>query len=86
VRTRVKTPGQNGSRERVFGSLKYERLFLEEIPDALDLAQHAEDYRVEYNHVRPHEDIAWDQPYDVHVGLADPTIPNFDQPKILATT
>ena len=86
VRTRVKTPGQNGSRERGFGSLKYERLFLEEIPDALDLAQHAEDYRVEYNHVRPHEDIAWEHPYDVHVGLADPTIPNFDQPKILATT
>jgi len=26
VRTRVRTPGQNGSRERGFGSLKYERL------------------------------------------------------------
>ena len=25
VRTRVRTPGQNGSRERGFGSLKYER-------------------------------------------------------------
>ncbi|MDQ0906569.1 transposase InsO family protein [Streptomyces canus] len=32
VRTRVRTPGQNGSRERGFGSLKYEKLFLEEIP------------------------------------------------------
>ncbi|WP_203625795.1 hypothetical protein [Streptomyces sp. SID9913] len=35
VRTRVRTSGQNGSRERGFGSLKYEKLFLEEIPDAL---------------------------------------------------
>jgi transposase InsO family protein len=26
VRTRVRTPGQNGSRERGFGSLEYERL------------------------------------------------------------
>ena len=28
VPTRVRTPGQNGSRERGFGMLKYERLFL----------------------------------------------------------
>jgi hypothetical protein len=33
VRTAVKSPGRNGSRERGFGSLKYERLFLEEVPD-----------------------------------------------------
>ena len=29
VRTRVRTPGQNGSRERGLGALKYEKLFLE---------------------------------------------------------
>ncbi len=63
VRTRVRTPGQNGSRERGFGSLKYERLFLEEIDDVLDLVAHAEDYRVEYNTVRPHEAIAWNRPH-----------------------
>ncbi len=79
VRTRVKTPGQNGSRERGFGSLKYEKLFLEEIPDALDLVAHAEDYRVEYNTVRPHEALAWNRPLDVHLGLADPVIPNFPE-------
>lgn len=39
MRTRVKSPGQNGSRERGFGSLKYERLFLEDIDDGLDLAR-----------------------------------------------
>lgn len=32
VRTWVRSPGQNGSRERGFGTLKYERLFLEEVP------------------------------------------------------
>ena len=72
VRTRVRTPGQNGSRERGFGSLKYERLFLEEIPDAIDLAAHTENYRVDYNHVRPHQALSWNRPADVHAGLADP--------------
>lgn len=83
VRTRVRTPGQNGSRERGFGSLKYERLFLEEIDDALDLVAHAEDYRIDYNTVRPHEAIAWNRPRDVHLGLADPLIPNFPEPQNL---
>ena len=81
VRTRVRSPGQNGSRERGFGTLKYERLFLEEIPDALDLARHAESYRIEYNTVRPHEAIAWNTPLEVHLGLASPTIPTFEQVK-----
>lgn len=54
VRTRVKTPGQNGSRERGFGTLKYERLYLDEIDDAVMLAERAEDYRREYNTTRPH--------------------------------
>ncbi|WP_208983288.1 integrase core domain-containing protein [Geodermatophilus obscurus] len=85
VRTRVKTPGQNGSRERGFGSLKYEKLFLEEIPDALDLVAHAEDYRVEYNTVRPHEALAWNRPLDVHLSLADPVIPNFPETEDLPT-
>jgi transposase InsO family protein len=83
VRTAVKSPGQNGSRERGFGCLKYERLYLEEINDALDLVAHAEHYRVEYNTVRPHEAIAWNRPLDVHLGLADPQIPNFPEPQNL---
>src|SRR5699024_3007557 len=37
VRTRVRSPGQNGSRERGFGTLKYERLFIDEIDDAVML-------------------------------------------------
>ncbi len=85
VRTRVKTPGQNGSRERGFGTLKYERLFLDEIPDALVLAERAEDYRIEYNQTRPHEAIAWNRPQEVHLGLADPTTPTFQTKEILPT-
>lgn len=85
VRIRVKTPGQNGSRERGFGTLKYERLYIDEIDDAVMLAKHAEDYRLEYNQIRPHEAIAWNRPQEVHLGLADPTIPTFQTKGILPT-
>lgn len=83
VRTRVRTPGQNGVRERGFESLKYERLYREYIPDGLALAAHAEDYRLEFNTVRPHEALSWNRPIDVHLGQADPTIPNLDRAESL---
>lgn len=86
VRTRVRTPGQNGSRERGFGTLKYERLYIDEIDeidDAVMLAKHAEDYRIEYNTIRPHEALAWNRPLDVHLRIADPTIPTFQAEKSL---
>ncbi|AQP46184.1 transposase [Tessaracoccus flavus] len=86
VRTRVKSPGQNGSRERGFGTLKYERLFLDEIADALTLVERAEDYRIEYNTQRPHEAIAWNRPLEVHLGRASTTTPTFEQEEILPTT
>jgi putative transposase len=86
VRTRVRTPGQNGVRERAFQTLKYERLYREDIADALDLVRIAEEFRREYNEVRPHEHLAWNRPLEVHQGLADPTIPNFPAPKTLPTT
>jgi putative transposase len=86
MRARVRSPGQNGSRERGFGSLKYERLFLEEILDALDLVAHAEDYRVQYNTVRSHEAIAWNRPAGVHRGATDSLIPNFPATENLPTT
>lgn len=86
VRTRVRSPGQNGSRERGFGTLKYERLYLDEIDDAIMLAKHAEHYRIEYNTIRPHEALAWNRPEEVHLGLADPTVPTFQTIKSLPTT
>lgn len=86
VRTRVKSPGQNGVRERAFGSLKYERLYREQIDDALDLKREADAYRHEFNTIRPHEHLAWNRPTDIHRGLVDPTTPNFPEPEILPTT
>ncbi|MGH9251768.1 MAG: integrase core domain-containing protein, partial [Acidimicrobiales bacterium] len=86
VRTRVRTPGQNGSRERGFGTLKYERLFIDEIDDAVMLADLAEDYRIEYNTVRPHEAIAWNRPREVHLGLAESTIPTFQTKETLPSS
>lgn len=83
VRTRVRSPGQNGVRERAFGSLKYERLYREQIDDALSLDRHAEAFRTEFNTIRPHQALAWDRPLDVHRGLASPTIPTFPEPETL---
>lgn len=45
------------------------------------LAKHAEDYRLEYNTIRPHQAIAWNRPTQVHLGQADPTIPTFHTKK-----
>jgi len=50
------------------------------------LAKHAEEYRLEYNTLRPHEAIAWNRPKEVHLGLADPTIPTFQSNKTLPPT
>lgn len=86
VRTRVKTPGQNGVRERGFGSLKYERLYREQIDDALDLVREAETYRVEYNTIRPHEHLAWNRPADVHQGRAEPDTLTFPEAETLPTS
>jgi hypothetical protein len=83
VRTRVNTPGQNGVRERAFESLKYERLYREDILDVLDLTSHAEEFRIEFNTIRPHEALSLYRPREVHLGLANPTIPTFERAEIL---
>lgn len=77
----MRSPGQNGSRERGFGTLKYERLFLDEIRDARELVERAEDYRIEYNTVRPHEAIAWNRPLEVHLSHATPRSPTLIEKK-----
>ena len=86
VTDRVPPACGGGSRERGFGTVKYERLFIDEIDDAVMLAKHAEEYRLECNEVRPHEAIAWNRPTEVHLGLADPTTPTFQSKEILPTT
>lgn len=75
-----------GRRERGFGTLKYEWLYRHKIGDALQLAKQLAAYRHDYNTTRPHEAIAWNRPIDVHLGLADPTIPAFEREETLPTT
>ena len=77
VRTRVRSLGQNGLRERGFGTLKYERLFPGDIPNALTLVERVADYRIECNTVRPHEATAWNRPLEVHLDRASATNPTF---------
>jgi transposase InsO family protein len=66
IRTRRKSPGQNGVRERAFGSLKYEHLYRMEIETLQDLTREAAAYRQVFNHVRPHEALAFYRPIEVH--------------------
>jgi putative transposase len=80
IRTRRKSPGQNGVRERAFGSLKYEHLYRCEIETLTDLAREAEAYRQVFNHIRPHETLDFYRPIEVH---HDPSLKT--QPKIQNT-
>jgi len=86
VRTRVRSPGQNGVRERAFQSLKYERLYREPIDDALDLVREAEAYRVEFNTIRPHQALSWNRPIEVHQWPGRPRDPTFPEPQTLPTS
>ena len=67
IRTRRKSPNQNGVRERAFGSLKYEHLYRHEIDDGHTLGQEVENYRQLFNQIRPHEAIGMQRPLDVHL-------------------
>jgi putative transposase len=67
IRTRRKSPGQNGVRERAFGSLKYEHLYRLEIDDGQTLAIEAERYRHVFNHIRPHEALGMRRPVQIHL-------------------
>ncbi len=67
IRTKRKSPGQNGVRERAFGSLKYEHLYREEIDDGHDLGLQVERYRQLFNTVRPHQTLAGRRPLEVHL-------------------
>lgn len=66
IRTRRQSPGQNGVRERAFGSLKYEHLYRREIETLTDLARESDAYRHVFNRVRPHEALDFHRPIEVH--------------------
>lgn len=80
IRTRRRSPGQNGVRERAFGSLKYEHLYRLEIDTLPDLAREAEAWRQVFNHIRPHEALDFHRPIEVH---RNPSLK--PQPKITDT-
>jgi putative transposase len=67
IRTRAKSPGQNGVRERAFGSLKYEHLYRvhEQIATVEDLYRQAEAYRTVFNEIRPHEALGFHRPIEI---------------------
>jgi putative transposase len=67
IRTRRKSPGQNGVRERAFGSLKYEHLYRLEIDDGHQLGLEVAAYRELFNQIRPHQSLAGRRPLDVHL-------------------
>lgn len=77
VRTRHRSPGTNGVRERGFGTLKYEQLYRHDIDDGIDLARHVEAQRQIFNTRRPHQALNWRFPRDVYLT----TTPNLPHPK-----
>ena len=68
---RHRSPWTNGVVERWFETLKYERLYREEIPSGIDLP--VADFIDEYNTIRPHETLTW-QSRPLHTYLTDPTL------------
>jgi transposase InsO family protein len=84
IRTRVKSPGQNGVRERAFQSLKYEHLYRHEIDDGHQLGQEVETYRTLFNTIRPHRSLGGRRPLDVHLAACkNPPTPKLNEPKTL---
>lgn len=84
IRTRRKSPGQNGVRERAFGSLKYEHLFRHDIDDGHQLGLEAESYRKLFNTVRPHQTLDGRRPLDVHLEACQTALtPKLAEPETL---
>ena len=84
IRTRHKSPGQNGVRERAFQSLKYEHHYRHEIDDGNDLAAKSENYRQLFNTVRPHQSLTGRRPLDVHLDRCQTArTPKLSEPETL---
>ena len=84
IRTRRKSPNQNGVRERAFGSLKYEHLYRQEIDNGHTLGLEVEAYRQLFNTVRPHQAIGMRRPLDVHLqAINEPQILKSTEPETL---
>jgi hypothetical protein len=47
----------------------------------LDLTRHWEEFRIEFNTIRPHGSLSWNRPRQVQLGLANPPSPHLNEPK-----
>lgn len=56
----------NARIERFFRSLKYERLYLVEYNNVLEVHKEIKDFIHEYNHERPHQSLNYQHPAKVH--------------------
>ena len=84
IRTRRKSPRQNGVRERAFGSRKYEHLYRQEIDDGHQLGREVESYRRVFNTIRSHEALGQKRPLDVHLEACnDPQTIKSNEPELL---
>lgn len=54
--------------ERCGSSLKYERLYRHDIRDGLELQDHPDTFREEFNEHCPHEALGWERPGPVYRG------------------
>jgi putative transposase len=91
IRTRRKSPGQNGVRERAFGLLKYQHLHRHDITDGPMIAVEAERYRQVFNTVRPHEALGMSRPAERYLSPVPdlpltPSTPTPSQPENLPTS
>ena len=84
IRTRRRSPQQNGVRERGFRSLKYEHLYRRNIPDGPTLAAEAEAYRQIFNRIRPHQGIGKQRPLDLYLRASTEALtPTQNEPELL---
>ena len=64
---RHRSPHTNGVVERWIESLKYERLYREDIASGVELADSVADFINEYNTVRPHQALDHQRPLDAYL-------------------
>ena len=84
IRTQARSPGQNGVRERAFGSLKYEHLYRTDIPDGPTLATEVEAYRHTFNWMGPHQAIGMQRPMDRYLQASpEDQTPTRNEPELL---
>jgi putative transposase len=68
VRGRSHHPQTQGMVERLIRTIKEEEIYLNEYRDPLDAQQKLEKFRLDYNHVRPHQSLKYKTPYEVYIG------------------